>query len=214
MANVLTVVWFVIAYVLAQTSLMFWAAMMFPARVERARERVENRPAKCFFSGLLVWGLHFLVAMAFIKEGNPGPLQLFGWITLAPMLAGSVLGGGAFAEIVAERIRQRSGSTAVVPTLLGGALATTLGGLMPVIGWFVFFPLVSFIAVGAGYPALFRPRQPKKAAVQDARLEEFAPVASAGAPTVPAGLTVSTASGPAAYEGSEFTAPGSFSSHA
>lgn len=206
MANVLTVVWFVIAYVLAQTSLLFWAAMIFPARVERARERVETRPVRSFFTGLLVWGLHFLVAMAFIKEGNPGPLQLLGWITLAPMLAGSVLGGGAFAEIVAERIRQRSGSTAVVPTLLGGALATTLGALMPIIGWFVFFPLVSLIAVGSGYPVLFRPRQPKAAALRDPRLEQFAPVASAGAPTMPTGLTVSTASSPATYESTEFAA--------
>ncbi|MFN3923103.1 MAG: hypothetical protein ACK4K6_05535, partial [Pseudarthrobacter sp.] len=162
MANVLTVVWFVIAYVAAQTSLMVWAALMFPDRVKRARERVETRPVASFFKGLLFWGVNLLLAFGiFIKEGNPGQIQLTGWLLLGPMLAGSVLGGAAFAEIVAERIRTRSGSDAVMPSLIGGALFTTLAGLMPVIGWFVFYPLVSLISVGAGFPALFREKKPR-----------------------------------------------------
>lgn len=200
MANVLTVVWFVIAYVAAQTSLMVWGALMFPNRVQRARVNVESRPVACFFRGLLFWGINIALAMAFLKEGNPGPLQLMGWLIVGPMLAGSVLGGAAFAEIVAERIRTRSDSAAVMPSLIGGALFTTLGGLMPVIGWFVFFPLVSLISVGAGFPALFRARKPKADArpvehlPAQSRLEEFAPLTTA--------YQIPQATG-AAYESSE-----------
>lgn len=200
MANVLTVVWFVIAYVAAQTCLMVWAALMFPDRVQRARERVETKPVASFFKGLLFWGISIFLAIALLKEGNPGPLQVMGWLVLGPMLAGSALGGGAFAEIVAERIRRRSGSDAVMPSLVGGALFTTVAGLMPLVGWFVFFPLVSLIAVGAGFPSLFRPKkgaktEPNAAYVPPTRLEEFAPLTTAyQIPSAPATV---------AYEGQE-----------
>lgn len=200
MANVLTVVWLVIAYVLAQTCMMVWAALMFPDRVRRARERVETRPAACFFRGLLFWGVNIFLALALLKEGNPGQLQLIGWLVLGPMLAGSALGGGAFAEIVGERLRNRSGQMGAIPSLVGGALFTTVAGLMPLVGWFVFFPLVSLIAIGAGFPSLFREKKPKPAATlapspaAPTRLEEFAPLTTAyQIPAAPA----------APYEGQE-----------
>jgi len=155
MANVLTVVWFVIGWAAMQTCLGVWLALMLPNRVERARERVEKAPKSTFFAGAAFWIVSAFVAVAMIQNGRPGPVQLLGWISAGPMLAASAIGGAAFAQILSERIRERSPQTSPLSALAIGALCTALSGLLPVIGWFVFLPLVGFISIGAGLSGLF-----------------------------------------------------------
>lgn len=162
MANVLTVVWFVILYVTAQTAIMVWASFMLPNPVERARQRAERKPVLHFFLGALFWAMTLVVITLFVKEGNPGPVQLIGWSLAGPMLAGSVVGGAAFAQLVAERIRSRAPSVGLVPSVVGGALMTALAGLLPIIGWLVFLPITGFISVGAGMLGIFSKREVAK----------------------------------------------------
>jgi hypothetical protein len=156
MANVLTVVWFIIGWTAMQTGLMVWLALMLPQRVGRARERVETAPVRTFFVGAAFWIVTVLFAVNLIKQGRPGPVQLFGWLTAGPMLAASAIGGAAFAQIVSERIRERSPQTSPLAALAVGGLCTAISGLLPVIGWFVFLPIVGFMSVGAGLSALLR----------------------------------------------------------
>ncbi|MGV3722925.1 MAG: hypothetical protein ACO1SX_18660, partial [Actinomycetota bacterium] len=48
----------------------------------------------------------------------------------------------------------------------GGALLTTLSGLLPVVGWVVFFPVMTFIAVGSGALGILSKRRVAEAAPQ------------------------------------------------
>ena len=163
MANVLTVVWFLIAYVVTNTSILVWAALMLPNPVERARLKLERKPVASFFVGAAVWAVTIVVASALLKEGSAAPLQLLGWMTAGPMLASSVVGGAAFANVLAVRLRPQMKSDSPLLALLGGALCTTLSGLLPVVGWVVFLPLVGFMSVGAGVMGLFRlPRRARR----------------------------------------------------
>jgi hypothetical protein len=159
MANVLTVVWFVIGYVLAQTSIMVWVALMFPAPVGRARQRIERKPVASFFLGVLFWVVTIALAAALLQNSNPGPLKLLGWMFAAPMLVGSVVGGAAFAQLVAARLRGHMTNESPILALVGGALSTTLAGLLPIIGWFVFYPVAGFISVGAGVLGILSKRE-------------------------------------------------------
>ena len=192
MANVLTVVWLVIAYVVASTSMMVWAALMLPNPVGRAHQRLERHPVASFFLGAGVWALTFLFASALLKEGRHGLLQLMGWLIAIPGLAASVIGGGAWAQLLSERIRPKLKSEAQIPALIGGALCTALSGFVPVIGWIVFFPIVSFMAVGAGVVGLLR-RAPKPQPVAQQYYTPApqyypAPAVPAPAATEPAGF--------------------------
>lgn len=162
MANVLTFVWIVIAYIVTSTSLMVWTALMLPKPVEAARHRLETRPGRSFVTGLLFWLVTIVVAMSFLKEGRGAHLQLLGWIFMAPALTASVVGGAAFAELVASRIRAQMRTEAPLPALIGGALCTTLSGLLPIIGWVVFFPIVSMMAIGSGAAGILGARRASK----------------------------------------------------
>lgn len=159
MANVLTVVWIVIAWVLTQTSIMVWIGLMLPNPVRRARERIERKPVATFFLGALFWGLTILIAGSMLKEGRQGGVQLLGWLTAGPMLAASVIGGAGVAQLVAARIQQQATHLSPLTALTAGAFCTALSGLLPVIGWVVFLPIVGFMSVGAGFLSLVSRRE-------------------------------------------------------
>lgn len=166
MANVLTAVWFVIAYVVTSSALMVWTALMLPNPVERARQRVATRPVASFFAGAGIWIFSALLLVSMLQDGRPAPLQLLGWASAAPMLAASVVGGAGIARLLGERFRAQMKNDAAIPALIGGALCTSLSGLLPVVGWVVFFPIMTFIAVGSGALGILSKRRVAEAAPQ------------------------------------------------
>src|SRR4051812_9426035 len=105
MANVLTVVWFLVFYVVSLTATLVWVNFMLPGPVARARERVERAPRLHFFLGIVFLVLTIVVAAALIGKGRHGLVQLLGWILIGPMLAGSVVGNAAMAGLLGERLR-------------------------------------------------------------------------------------------------------------
>lgn len=176
MANVLTAVWFVIAYVVTSSALMVWTALMLPNPVERARQRVVTRPVASFFIGAGIWIFSALLLVSMLQEGRPAPLQLLGWASAAPTLAASVVGGAGIARLLAERIRAQMKNDAPLPALIGGAVCTTLSGLLPVIGWVVFFPVMTFIAVGSGVLGILSKRRVAELVPQARPMTAPAPV--------------------------------------
>ncbi|MFN3650316.1 MAG: hypothetical protein ACK47B_12135 [Armatimonadota bacterium] len=179
MANVLTVVWFVIGFVVTHTAILVWANLMLPNPVERARERVERRPYLCGFVGLGIFALFFTLAVALLSS-QVGGLQLLGWIVLSPMLVSAVIGGAGIARQLAARIRRTTGQERSIAALVGGALCTALPGWLPVVGWFIYFPVTAAISIGAGAMAIAR-RQPRTAPAA-----QPAPAAEATHPARPA----------------------------
>lgn len=167
MGVVIGFVWLVIGYVLMQTSIQVWAAMMLPNPVERARQRIMKKPVGSFFLGLVIGVAVTAIGVNLIKI--PGLGSLIGYTLMAPMFAASTIGGAAFTRILGERIKQHQRNESDIVSLVGGAFLTTAAGLLPVIGWFMFLPLTGFIAIGSGTLALLSKR----------RVEEEAPVAPA-----------------------------------
>lgn len=148
MGVVIGFVWLVIGYVLMQTGIQVWAALMLPNPVERARQRIVHHPYVSLLTGLGFWAVTMLFAANLIKL--PGAASLIGYTLMSPMLASSVIGGAAFTRLVAERIRRAQRNESEITSLIGGALATTVATLLPVIGWFMFLPIVGWIGIGAG----------------------------------------------------------------
>lgn len=182
MANVLSVVWFVIAYVVSASALMVWTALMLPNPVERARQRAATGPVASFFIGAVIWGCSLLVLIGLLK-GKHALLQLLGWASVAPALAASVVGGAGIARLLGERIERQMKNEAPLPALIGGALCTTLAGLLPIVGWVVFFPAATFVAIGSGALGILSKRRVAEA--QPRMQPAPAPVL---APEVPGGF--------------------------
>ena len=105
MGNVLAVVWTVVGFVVFHTAMLVWAALMLPNPVERARQRVEKQAGRHFFLGAVVAALNVSLGVAFLQGG--GGLQLLGWILMSPVLISAVIGGAAFARLLAARIQER-----------------------------------------------------------------------------------------------------------
>jgi hypothetical protein len=156
MGMVLGWLWFVIGYILMQSSANVWVALMLPKVVDRARQRIETRPVACFFIGLPVTlGLGIPALISFqIPQGF-----FLGFLALTPVFASSLLGGAAIAGILADRIQPLLKSESRIVSLTLGALGTTLCTLLPVVGWFMFLPVLGLMATGAGFLAWVSKRE-------------------------------------------------------
>jgi hypothetical protein len=183
--GVLSIVWSVIAYLVMNTAAVVWVALMLPGPTQRARARILHHPSACFFLGLLVAAVTLVISLTFLS-GRAGGLQLLGWILAGPALTASVVGAAAIATIVAERIRPLCRSESGMLSLVGGAACTSLASLLPVLGWFVFLPLVGLVCVGAGTLGLLSRRNLLDApAPTPAPPPSFRPEAEFVLPTAP-----------------------------
>jgi uncharacterized protein involved in cysteine biosynthesis len=129
--------------------------LLFPATVERARLRLDRTPWRCFWLGgvltaILVVPIIGLLALPF------GPAKFMGWALVAVTLTVSALGAAGLAAKMGERLAARAGNVSLAGAFLRGAVALELAAAFPVVGWFIFIPLVIVTALGATAFALLQ----------------------------------------------------------
>ncbi len=178
MADVLACAFFVVGFVVMLTSLLVWTAYMLPRPVTRAQRQIDNHPWQSFFVGLAVLaaaGGTFGMALSFrakLREqlevlfenlakfagifryaGDAGTVahELL-YITIIPFLIALVIGGAAFARTFAQRADVAGNRP--LASLVGGAFALSVSIFLPLVGWFVFLPIVSAMSAGAGMMSL------------------------------------------------------------
>jgi hypothetical protein len=178
MGVVIGFVWLVIGYVLMQTSIQVWAALMLPNPVERAQQRIVRHPYASFFIGVGCWLASVLIASVFLR--GAGPLSIVGYILMGPMFAASVVGGAGFSRILGGRITRHQRNESEITALIGGAFLTTAGTLLPVIGWFLFLPVVGFISIGSGFMGIVSRRRVAEERVVPVPQAAYQPAAWAG----------------------------------
>jgi len=186
MANVLAGAFAVIGVIIMLSSLLVWTAYMLPRPVSRAQHHLETNPWQSFFAGLVVLavagGTYFLALSmrAKLREqletlldtlarfagvaryaGDAGTMahELL-YLSLIPFAIAIIIGGAAFAGMFAERA-DPSGNRPVA-SLVGGAFAFSASMFLPLVGWFVFLPIVATMSAGAGMLSLLsRDRAPQ-----------------------------------------------------
>jgi len=185
-ASVSAVTYFVIGFIVIHASLLVWVRVLLPGTVSRARSRLEAAPLRSLFWGTAVFAASILfvcLLLAFRMRGIQYAAELLakfsssldvnrlpndayvvthvlGWMLLAPVMAAWIFGGAAFAEIFAERLGRQVGRDLPIAGFLAGAFCTSAGAFLPFVGWFVFFPLVGLMSIGAGAWALAPLRRP------------------------------------------------------
>lgn len=159
MADVLAIAVILTALGLAYPALIGALSLLLPAKVDKARARLETHPGRCFWNGM---GLGLLVGLpaALLAASPAGLLKFIGWALLSLALATAALGAAALAQILDARIL--SAGRSPVPAWMRGAVLIELAAAFPIIGWFLFFPVTTLAAFGAALPVLLS-RQPKPA---------------------------------------------------
>ena len=186
MANVLASAFAVIGVIVMLSSLLVWTVYMLPRPVTRAQQHLETQPWQSFFAGLVVLaiaaGTFFLALSMRAKlraqlelvmdtltnfagvarySGDAGTVahELL-YLTIIPFVIAIVIGGAAFARTIAQRID--TAGNRPVASIVGGAFALSASLFLPLVGWFVFLPIVAAMAAGAGMLSLLgRKRAPQ-----------------------------------------------------
>ena len=128
-----------------------------PKALERGHDRLRRMPYRSFFLGLLIGGAGTGLVALLAAAGLHAPAGILG-----ALAAGFALFGAAsFAKAVGSRLTA-PGDTPWKSHARGGVVLL-LPCMIPFLGWFLLFPIVLAIGVGAGTMALF-PARPAAAA--------------------------------------------------
>jgi hypothetical protein len=133
---------------------------LFPARVERVRQTLENNWKRSFWIGLLNTVLITIFVLGLGALANSASIffipafGIYGFF-----LIGLLFGLAAFSRILGERLFPDQ--TPVLKDIRGGAVYL-LASSLPVVGWFLLFPYGISLAVGAVVITFFQDRKKKK----------------------------------------------------
>ncbi len=176
MATVYSIAFAVVGIILAHACTLIWAALLLPGPTERARKRLESRPLVCFFIGLVGCLVTIAVmllylrfrdvqiqwlsqALDYLKDHIHAPrfyndawviVNDVAYLFAAPAMAGLIVGGAAFSMLFAVRARPMMREDRPLAGLAYGAICTSAAYFLPMVGWFVFLPIVGLMSVGAG----------------------------------------------------------------
>ncbi len=150
---------------IAVTSWSFNVAcgLLFPDKVEAARSAVSTRSSAVIGKGFLA--LMFGV-LAFIVISLPNPLtKLLGTIMLASYFGLVAVGISGIAKLAAERMQSlKDGQSNLFDSFAKASMYIVLAAMLPVLGWFLFAPLLILFGGGAGLIAILKPVPAKEVA--------------------------------------------------
>jgi len=121
--------------------------LLFPSLVARAQSRVEKTPWGTFWLGVVL--LTVVTIPVTILFALPfGPAKLMGWVFLAAALALSSIGSTGIAAHLGARLSGQ-GNLSQLGGFVRGSIILELAAFLPVLGWFVIWPLAIIMAFGA-----------------------------------------------------------------
>lgn len=128
-------------------------ALAFPARAERAQEKLVSSPGASLARGLGVTVLFLLVAGA-LGRHPVGPVRLIAALLWAGLGLLTALGSAGIARLLGERIQAAGSSLPPFAALTRGTIVYVIAGFLPVIGWFLLAPIALLLSVGSAAAAL------------------------------------------------------------
>ena len=150
---------------IAVTSWSFNVAcgLLFPDKVESARTAVSTRSSAVIGNGFLalLYGV-----LAFVVVSLPNPItKLLGTLMLASYFGLVAVGISGIAKLAAERMQSlKDGQSNLFDSFAKASMYIVLAAMLPVLGWFLFAPLLILFGGGAGLIAILKPVPSKEVA--------------------------------------------------
>lgn len=154
MTDVYIVTLSIIGFLVTSPGLAAALNLFFPQVTETACQRISRTPMKAFIAGLPVSVL--MVGIAAVLNSAGGPGQGLAFIIVLAWLGLLTLGAAAMARLLGERLSGMTGGGSPLGNIIRGAVIYELASLVPLVGWFLFTPLMSQVAVGAALFGLVR----------------------------------------------------------
>ena len=160
MADVWIVVWTVIGILLTFPGLAVALNLLLPKVTDRAYLRLAYTPVWSFVVGAPIAVVAGLLTVGLLNAG-PAPLKAIGGGIGIITLGVYGLGAAGLVRFLGERAGEYGSGGSHLGNLIRGALIYELAAFVPILGWFVFFPLALTISIGAAAFALigWAPRQ-------------------------------------------------------
>lgn len=147
MVDVYIVVYSLLGMLICLPALLLALNLLMPQVTRRIETRLEQTPGKSFFLGVPVTAafLLFVAIAANIPGVGQGSAFLVGFIGMG---LGTV-GAAGMARLLAKRVTLLASPSSEVLNLLRGAAIYELACLFPIVGWFLFAPIVGITVLGA-----------------------------------------------------------------
>jgi hypothetical protein len=168
MADIQAIFGTLIAFGITYPGLLTAWWLLFPDRVERARQRASKTPGKSFGLGAAAAVLAAIPAGIFFALPSQFA-QVLAWIWIILVLGAASLGAAGIAAEIGTRLNERNEvDFTALGAFLRGAVIWELASAFPVIGWLLVIPIGTLISLGAAVFALLRWTPKTKTAVKGA----------------------------------------------
>jgi hypothetical protein len=157
--DALTVVSLIGGTCLALWAMMVGMAILFSRRAGQAAAHLERSPAGALLIGAVLT-IAVVVANVVLQQAPNGLVRLIGWSLIYGALSISLVGASGLAILIGGRIQRMDGRMSAFSGLMRGAALIVLAGLLPLLGWFLFTPLILMFSLGAGLQATFYKGRP------------------------------------------------------
>ncbi len=146
------------------TASLIFIRGLFPVRVSQVQTTLENNWKRSFWLGLVNTILITIFVFGFGSLGNGSPLFYFpAFAMYGAFLIGLLFGLSAFVQILGERLFPDLNP--VKRDVKAGSVFL-LTSLLPFVGWFLLFPYVISLSVGAVVITLFQNRKKREKKVK------------------------------------------------
>ncbi|MEM7801261.1 MAG: hypothetical protein AAF633_18860 [Chloroflexota bacterium] len=125
-----------------------------PKLADRAEERIGKTPWFTLGTGFFLGGSGALTVAGLASAG--GPAAGIAVILAVLLITISFMGGAGLATLLGQRMFEGTFYTNPFKAFLMGTLAYEFALFFPVIGWFLFLPILILFTFGAGMLALLR----------------------------------------------------------
>jgi hypothetical protein len=153
METIFVILLSILALITLVASFIFFRGL-FPIRVSKIQSTLENHWKRSFWLGLMNTILISIFVLGFGSLGNGSPIfYIPAFAMYGVFLIGLLYGLSAFVQILGERLFPDLNP--VVRDIKAGSVFL-LTSLLPFVGWFLLFPYVISLSVGAVVITLFR----------------------------------------------------------
>ena len=148
MADVYIVVFTVIGILLSVPALIITISLLMPRVTKRVQTRLSQSFGKSFALGIPITGA-FLLWVAITSQAGNGLVQAMAFIVAVIGMGLATIGAGGMARLLGERIGDNSAPHSEMHNLVRGSIIYLLACMTPIVGWFLFVPIVGIAIVGA-----------------------------------------------------------------
>jgi hypothetical protein len=128
------------------------ASALFPARIVKTKTMIQSMPARSLGIGLVNFTFFAVIALVLLSVAENagtfirGILTIPAIIILAVLSVGLSLGMTGISSLIGERLFPDLSSWRQT---LWGTVCLSFASAVPFVGWFLLFPYVSFVGIGA-----------------------------------------------------------------